>query len=107
MIPTDELKELLADCKDARRDGETVLASTLRVQFAHSRLGYRAPSLAAEVLSLRETIVGLEAENAALLHDLKRQMTIANVECNEAARLREMVEWKPIERAKRKLLKGE
>lgn len=61
-------------------------------QFANARLIALAPSLAAEVLRLREAISGLETENAALLHDLKRQMTIANVECNEAARLREMVE---------------
>jgi hypothetical protein len=31
-------------------------------------------------------------ENEALKHDLERQMTIANIECNEAERLREALE---------------
>lgn len=47
--------------------------------------------IATTLQSLSERIALLEGENADLVHDLERQMTIANIECNEAEELRRIL----------------
>jgi hypothetical protein len=49
-----------------------------------------------DLLDMADRVLALIApvmeENEALKHDLERQMTIANIECNEAERLRSALE---------------
>lgn len=60
------------------------------VETIHDHYARQAtPGVWAEVDELRERCAKLEAENAELLHDLRRHMQIANTECNEAQALRD------------------
>jgi hypothetical protein len=70
-------------------DGE-VLREKIRLSiYTGLHEGERAIELTDRLLALIEPVM---EENRALKHDLERQMTIANIECNEAERLREALE---------------